>query len=100
MGVEDEASFQANISASQLYSIESKELLGILQELASAIALQRFRFVDRLVTAAANNNNNNNNNNNSDNDYGVFHCLARILTAICRGYSKVVHSIQWMDQQK
>jgi hypothetical protein len=91
MGVEDEVSFQANISTRQLYSIESKELLGILQELASAIALQRFRFVDRLVAADS--------NNNSDNDYGVCHCLARILTAVCRGYAKVVHSIQWMDQQ-
>jgi hypothetical protein len=93
MGVEDEASFQANISTLQLYSIESKELLGILQELALAIALQRFRFVDRLVAVKTN-------NNNRDNDYGVCHCLARILTAVCRGYSKVIHSIQWMDQQK
>jgi hypothetical protein len=92
MGVEDEAAFEANVSTPQLYSIESKELLGNLQELASAIALQRFRFVNRLVAAKA--------NNNSENDYGVCHCLARILTAVCRGYSKVVHSIQWMDRQK
>jgi hypothetical protein len=43
----DEASFRSNISAVQLLSIESKEMASILEELVSAIGLQRFRFVDR-----------------------------------------------------
>jgi 3-hydroxymyristoyl/3-hydroxydecanoyl-(acyl carrier protein) dehydratase len=43
----DEASFRSNISPIQLLSIESKEMASILEELVSAIGLQRFRFVDR-----------------------------------------------------
>ena len=43
----DEASFRSNISPEQLVIIESKEMASILEELISAIGLQRFRFVDR-----------------------------------------------------
>lgn len=43
----DEASFRSNISSDQLVMIESKEMTGILEEIVSAIGLQRFRFVDR-----------------------------------------------------
>ncbi|KAG7363706.1 hypothetical protein IV203_027067 [Nitzschia inconspicua] len=84
MGVTDEASFRANITSQQLYSIESKELVGILEELASAIALQRFRFVDRQAQG----------------DWSVCHCLARILAAVCQGYSKVVHMMMRLEKQQ
>jgi hypothetical protein len=43
----DEASFRSNISPGQLVLIESKEMESILDELISAIGLQRFRFVER-----------------------------------------------------
>ena len=43
----DEASFKSNISSIQLVTIESKEMESILEELSSAIGLQRFRFVER-----------------------------------------------------
>ncbi|KAG7342510.1 hypothetical protein IV203_007603 [Nitzschia inconspicua] len=84
MGVTDEASFRASITSQQLYSIESKELVGIWEELASAIALQRFRFVDRQARG----------------DWSVCHCLARILAAVCQGYSKVVHMMMRLEKQQ
>jgi hypothetical protein len=43
----DESSFQAQFSASQLKSIETKEMETIVDELVSAVALQRFRFTER-----------------------------------------------------
>lgn len=43
----DEASFRSHITKEQLITIESKEMLSILEELSSAIGLQRFRFLDR-----------------------------------------------------
>jgi len=43
----DEASFRSHITKEQLITIESKEMLSILEELNSAIGLQRFRFMDR-----------------------------------------------------
>ena len=43
----DEASFRSNITTEQLVLIESKEMSSILEELVSAVGLQRFRFVDR-----------------------------------------------------
>jgi hypothetical protein len=43
----DEASFRSNITSAQLVVIESKEMTSILEEIVSAIGLQRFRFVDR-----------------------------------------------------
>ncbi|CAJ1931516.1 unnamed protein product [Cylindrotheca closterium] len=43
----DEASFRSHITKEQLITIESKEMLSILEELNSAIGLQRFRFIDR-----------------------------------------------------
>jgi hypothetical protein len=59
MQVDDEASFRSNISPQTLISIESKEMDAILEELISAIGLQRFRFVERqnngkLVSATIN----------------------------------------------
>ena len=47
MQVDDEASFKSNISPQTLISIESKEMDVILEEVISAIGLQRFRFVQR-----------------------------------------------------
>lgn len=47
MQVDDEASFKSNISPQTLMTIESKEMDAILEELISAIGLQRFRFVQR-----------------------------------------------------
>ena len=43
----DEASFRARFSPEQLKTIESREMGLIVDELVSAIGLQRFRFVDR-----------------------------------------------------
>jgi hypothetical protein len=43
----DEDSFRTHITAEQLVTIESKEMAVILDELVSAIGLQRFRFTDR-----------------------------------------------------
>lgn len=43
----DEVSFQSNFSADQLNMIESKEMSAIVDELVSAIGLQRFRFTER-----------------------------------------------------
>ena len=43
----DEASFQSNFSAEQLNMIETKEMSAIVDELVSAIGLQRFRFTER-----------------------------------------------------
>lgn len=43
----DEASFQSNFSADQLNTIEVKEMSAIVDELVSAIGLQRFRFIER-----------------------------------------------------
>lgn len=43
----DEVSFKTNITKEHLVTIESKEMASILEELVSAIGLQRFRFLDR-----------------------------------------------------
>lgn len=43
----DEASFRSSITPEQLLTIESKEMALILEELVSAVGLQRFRFADR-----------------------------------------------------
>jgi hypothetical protein len=43
----DEVSFRSNITKEHLVTIESKEMVSILEELVSAIGLQRFRFMDR-----------------------------------------------------
>ena len=43
----DEVSFQSNFSAEQLNLIESKEMSAIVDDLVSAIGLQRFRFTER-----------------------------------------------------
>jgi len=43
----DEQSFQAQFTAQQLKTIESHEMASIVDELISAIGLQRFRFTER-----------------------------------------------------
>jgi hypothetical protein len=43
----DEATFQSRFSPEQLKTIESKEMGLIVEELVSAIGLQRFRFTER-----------------------------------------------------
>jgi hypothetical protein len=43
----DEASFRSQFNAHQLKTIESHEMSAIVDELMSAISLQRFRFADR-----------------------------------------------------
>ena len=43
----DEESFRSKISPQQLVAIESKEMEFILNELISAIGLQRYRFLER-----------------------------------------------------
>lgn len=43
----DEATFRARFSPEQLKTIEAKEMSTIVDELVSAIGLQRFRFVER-----------------------------------------------------
>eukprot|EP00934_Nitzschia_sp_Nitz4_P000247 Nitzschia sp. Nitz4//scaffold384_size14786//6076//10073//NITZ4_008916-RA/size14786-snap-gene-0.0-mRNA-1//1//CDS//3329549943//247//frame0 len=43
----DEASFRANVSPDHLLTIELKELAPIVEEIMSAVGLQRFRFVER-----------------------------------------------------
>jgi len=63
----DEASFTSSFSADQLISIETKEMESIMDELVSAIGLQRFRFVER--------------QNNGDHD--VCRSLARIAASVC-----------------
>ena len=46
----DEVAFRSNITKEQLVAIESKEMVSILEELVSAIGLQRFRFIDRQIS--------------------------------------------------
>jgi hypothetical protein len=43
----DESSFQTSFSPEQLMTIETKEMGSIVDELVSAVALQRFRFTER-----------------------------------------------------
>jgi hypothetical protein len=43
----DESSFQTSFSPEQLTTIETKEMGSIVDELVSAVALQRFRFTER-----------------------------------------------------
>jgi hypothetical protein len=43
----DVASFQTQVTGQQLKIIESREMLLIVDDLASAIGLQRFRFMER-----------------------------------------------------
>ena len=43
----DETAFQANFTADQLETIESKEMGAVVEELAFAIGLQRVRFTTR-----------------------------------------------------
>lgn len=43
----DEVSFRSNFSAHQLKLIETKEMESIVDELISAVGLQRFRFTER-----------------------------------------------------
>ena len=45
--VDDQATFRARFSPEQLKTIESREMGSIVDELVSAIALQRFRFSER-----------------------------------------------------
>jgi len=68
----DEVSFRSHISKEQLITIESKEMLSILEELNSAIGLQRFRFMDRQKSG----------------DESVCRNLARIGSSIASGCIK------------
>lgn len=43
----DESAFQANFTADQLETIETKEMSAVVEELAFAIGLQRGRFTSR-----------------------------------------------------
>ena len=43
----DEASFKANFTAEQLKTIETKEMAAIVEEVVSAVGLQRLRFTER-----------------------------------------------------
>jgi hypothetical protein len=43
----DESSFQTSFSPEQLKTIETKEMGSIVDELISAVSLQRFRFTER-----------------------------------------------------
>lgn len=43
----DVAAFQTQVTGQQLKIIESREMLAIVDDLMSAIGLQRFRFTDR-----------------------------------------------------
>jgi hypothetical protein len=43
----DELAFHGGFTSGQLYSIESKEMESIVDELVSAVGLQRFRFTER-----------------------------------------------------
>ena len=43
----DVASFQSQVTGQQLKVIESREMLAIVDDLMSAIGLQRFRFIER-----------------------------------------------------
>jgi hypothetical protein len=47
MQVADEVDFKQRIKAADLIQIESKEMAAILEDLVSAIGLQRFRFSER-----------------------------------------------------
>ena len=94
MQVPDEASFLANVSEEQLHTIETKELTDILSELSVDVEGQRFRFptfgrqaVDvngrppkrPLPGEVA----------FDDNMHSMGHSLARIVAALCLGFSKV-----------
>jgi hypothetical protein len=69
----DEAAFRSTITREQLVLIESKEMASILEELVSAIGLQRFRFTDR----------------QSKGDDDVCRNLARIAASICSACAKL-----------
>lgn len=69
----DEASFRSSITKDQLVNIETKEMLSILEELVSAIGLQRFRFIDR--------------QNKGDDD--VCRNITRIGCSICLACAKL-----------
>ena len=43
----DEVSFRANFTAEQLKTIETKEMAAIVEEVVSAVGLQRLRFTER-----------------------------------------------------
>lgn len=43
----DEETFRGRFTPEQLKTVESKEMGGIVEELVTAIGLQRFRFTDR-----------------------------------------------------
>ena len=53
MQVADEADFRQRITPADLVQIESKEMAVILEELVSAIGLQRFRFSDRQTSGTS-----------------------------------------------
>jgi hypothetical protein len=63
----DETKFQS-ISVADLERIESKEMEAIVQELVSAIGLQRFRFAERQANG----------------DLAGCRCLTRIAVAVCK----------------
>jgi hypothetical protein len=85
MGVTDEASFKANVTAQQLYTIENKELGTILEELASAVALQRFRFAAHTERSIQ--------QQQQPASVPVCRNLARICVAVCNGYEKIAASL-------
>jgi hypothetical protein len=68
----DEASFRSNIAPAQLVTIESKEMESILEELSSAIGLQRFRFMERQANG----------------DHAVSLNLTRIAASVCQAITK------------
>jgi len=49
----DESSFQSQFTLEQLQTIEAKEMKSILDDLISAIGLQRFRFAERKRNGAS-----------------------------------------------
>jgi len=68
----DETAFQANFTADQLETIETKEMGAVVEELAFAIGLQRVRFTTR----------------QEEGDHDVCRNLARIASAVATSYVK------------
>lgn len=95
----DESSFQTSFSPEQLTTIETKEMGSIVDELVSAVALQRFRFTERQ-------------NNGKDADrYNLLccmwptaaHCFMSLCDTgdhdVCRNLTRIAASVcqAWLD---
>ena len=93
MQVADEEDFRQRITAADLVQIESKEMAVILEELVSAIGLQRFRFSERQASGTFHHSHGASCPHSDRNSTFIFPCLSLGDVEVCRNLTRIAASV-------